>query len=138
PALSSPDSVAARGLRSLMNITPCPTKTSSPISTPSQMNVWLWILQRRPMRAPRCTSTKVPIRVSSPIEQPYRFVNAWTTTPVPNSTSLTSRYGASFTGLDIRADTLDDGLDLRLGDARADRQRDDAPRSLPGHRERAG
>src|SRR5262245_53211343 len=105
-----------------MNITPCPTKTSSPISTPSQMNVWLWILQRAPIFAPRCTSTKVPIRESSPIEQPYRLVNACTMTPVPNSTSFTSRYGASFAGSEVRADTVDDGLDLRLGDAREHRQ----------------
>jgi hypothetical protein len=53
-----------------MNITPWPTNTSLPISTPSQMNVWLWILQRAPIFAPRWTSTNVPIRVSSPIEQP--------------------------------------------------------------------
>jgi hypothetical protein len=53
-----------------MNMTPCPTKTSSSIVTPSQMNVWLWILQLEPMAAPRCTSTNVPMRVSSPIVQP--------------------------------------------------------------------
>ena len=35
------------GRLSLTNITPCPTKTSSSIVTPSQMNVWLWILQLR-------------------------------------------------------------------------------------------
>src|SRR5438067_4724070 len=78
------------------------------------------------MRAPRWTSTNVPMRVPSPIEQPYRFVNAWTTTPLPNSTSATSRYGATFAGSEERADTFDDRLDLRLGDAREDRQRDDA------------
>ena len=33
-----------------MNITPWPMKTSSSIVTPSQMNVWLEILQRRPTR----------------------------------------------------------------------------------------
>ena len=41
--------VVARGRLSLMNITPWPTKTSSSIVTPSQMKVWLWILQRAPM-----------------------------------------------------------------------------------------
>ena len=35
-----------------MKTTPCPTKTSSPISTPSQTNVWLWILQRAPIDRP--------------------------------------------------------------------------------------
>ena len=67
---SSPSSVVARGNLSLMNITPWPTKTSSSIVTPSQTNVWLWILQRAPMDAPRWISTNGPIRVPSPIEQP--------------------------------------------------------------------
>ena len=67
---SSPSAVVARGNLSLMNMTPCPTKTSSSIVTPSQTNVWLWILQRAPIAAPRCTSTNGPIRVPSPIEQP--------------------------------------------------------------------
>ena len=53
-ALERPSaSVWPAGTLSLMNITPWPTKTSSPISTPSQMNVWLWILQRAPIVAPR-------------------------------------------------------------------------------------
>jgi hypothetical protein len=55
---------------SLTNSTPCPTNTSSSIVTPSQTNVWLWILQRAPIAAPPCTSTNVPMRVSSPIAQP--------------------------------------------------------------------
>ena len=42
---SPPPSAVARGTLSLMNITPWPTNTRSPIETPSQMNVWLWILQ---------------------------------------------------------------------------------------------
>jgi hypothetical protein len=62
--------VVAAGRLSLTNITPWPTKTSSPIVTPSQTNVWLWILQRAPIVAPRWTSTNVPIRLSSPIRQP--------------------------------------------------------------------
>src|SRR4029453_16223541 len=45
---SSPDSVVARGYESLMKVTPWPTNTWSPIVTPSQMNVWLEILHRRP------------------------------------------------------------------------------------------
>ena len=68
-----PSGRVARGRRSFMNMTPWPTKTSSSISTPSQTNVWLEILQRAPMRAPFCISTKVPMRVSSPTRQPYRF-----------------------------------------------------------------
>src|SRR5262249_3583582 len=38
---SCPSAANARGTRSLVNITPCPTKTPSSIATPSQMNVWL-------------------------------------------------------------------------------------------------
>ena len=34
-----------------MNVTPWPMKTSSSIVTPSQMNVWLEILQLLPMNA---------------------------------------------------------------------------------------
>ena len=45
---SSPAGVVARGYESLMNVTPWPMKTWSSIVTPSQMNVWLEILQRRP------------------------------------------------------------------------------------------
>ena len=45
----APASVVARGVLSLTNMTPWPTKTSSSIVTPSQMNVWLWILQRAPI-----------------------------------------------------------------------------------------
>src|SRR5207244_13526966 len=44
-SLRLPSSVVARGNRSLMKSTPCPTKTSSSISTPLQTNVWLEILQ---------------------------------------------------------------------------------------------
>ena len=42
--------VVARGCLSFTNMTPCPTNTSSSISTPSQTKVWLWILQRSPIR----------------------------------------------------------------------------------------
>src|SRR5439155_14206753 len=35
-----------------MNVTLCPTKTTSSIVTPSQMKVWLEILQRGPILAP--------------------------------------------------------------------------------------
>jgi hypothetical protein len=38
--------------------------------TPSQMNVWLWILQRAPTLTPRWISTNVPTRVPSPRLQP--------------------------------------------------------------------
>ena len=66
--------------------------------TPSHTKAWLWTLQSRPIRAPRCTSTKVPIRVLSPMLQPYRLVNENTVTFSPNSTSSISRKGASFAG----------------------------------------
>ena len=67
---SPPPSAVARGRLSLMNITPWPTNTPSPIRTPSQTNVWLWILQCAPITAPRWISTNVPIRLWSPIRQP--------------------------------------------------------------------
>ncbi len=50
---NSPVAVVARGKRSLMNITPCPTNTSSSMTMPSQTNVWLWILQLPPTTTPR-------------------------------------------------------------------------------------
>ena len=62
--------VVERGVLSLTNMTPCPTNTSSSIVTPSQMNEWLWILQRAPTVTPRWISTNGPIRVPSPIEHP--------------------------------------------------------------------
>ena len=53
-----------------MKVTPWPMKTWSSIVTPSQMKVWLEILQRRPTDAFFWISTKAPILVSSPISQP--------------------------------------------------------------------
>ena len=53
-----------------MNVTPWPTNTWSSIVTPSQMNVWLEILQRLPTVAFFWISTNAPIFVSSPISQP--------------------------------------------------------------------
>jgi hypothetical protein len=44
-------STVARGYVSLMNTTPWPMKTLSSMLTPSQMKVWLEILQRRPIVA---------------------------------------------------------------------------------------
>src|SRR5690349_17047200 len=69
-SFGAPSKVAARGLRSLMNTTPWPTKTSSSIVTPVHTKLWLEILHRCPTFAPRCTSTKAPMRVSAPISQP--------------------------------------------------------------------
>ena len=46
------------------------SRTSSSIVTPSQMNVWLEILQRAPIDAPRWISTKSPICAPSPIRHP--------------------------------------------------------------------
>src|SRR5207248_2519318 len=59
----------------------------SSMVTPSQMNVWLETLQRAPIVAFFCTSTNVPMRVSSPIRQPYRFTNPYRATPRPKVTS---------------------------------------------------
>ncbi len=65
-----PLSAVARGKRSLINITPWPTKTSSSMVTPSQIKVWLDILQFLPIKAFFWISTKGPILVPSPMRQP--------------------------------------------------------------------
>ncbi len=70
-----------------MNVTPCPMKTWSSIVTPSQMNVWLEILQRLPTFAFFWISTNAPILVSSPISQPYRLMNRASLTSFPSFTS---------------------------------------------------
>src|SRR5262249_51784428 len=51
PSPCSRPATVARGWRSLMNITPWPTNTSSSIVTPSQTNVCDEILQRAPISA---------------------------------------------------------------------------------------
>jgi hypothetical protein len=51
-------------------MTPWPTKTSSSMKTPAQMNECDEILQRAPIEAPFWISTKVPILVSSPTAHP--------------------------------------------------------------------
>src|SRR5919201_6834862 len=91
------------------------------------MNVWLWILQRAPTTAPRWISTNGPMRVPSPIVQPYRLVKDWTTTPSPKETSSRIRYSASFAGrsatVEELTDRLDHVLELPLRDPGVDRQR---------------
>src|SRR5260370_10939365 len=82
-----PSLVVARGYKSLMNVTPCPMNTPSSIVTPSQMNVWLEILQFLPTDAFFCISTKAPIFVFSPISQPYRLRNLDSLTFGPSFTS---------------------------------------------------
>src|SRR2546428_4905387 len=67
---NAPLGVVARGYESLMNVTPWPTKTLSSMVTPSQMNVWLEILQFLPILAFFWISTKAPILVLSPTSQP--------------------------------------------------------------------
>src|SRR5579864_4720006 len=62
-------------------------KTLSSIVTPSQMNVWLEILQRFPTLAFFWISTKAPILVSSPTSHPYRLINWDNLTPWPSFTS---------------------------------------------------
>src|SRR6185437_12484271 len=142
PALSSPSSVVARGRRSFTNITPWPTNTSSPISTPEQMNVWLWILQRAPTTAPAWISTNGPTRVRAPMRQPYRFVNEWTNTSSPNSTPEISRYGASLPGsgaiVEESPDRVAHPADLLLADAGVERERDQLGAQALGDGERTG
>src|ERR1019366_833132 len=70
-----------------MKVTLCPMKTSSSIWTPSQMKVWLEILQFSPTLAFFWISTKAPILVLAPIEQPYRLMNLDSLTPSPSLTS---------------------------------------------------
>ena len=70
-----------------MNATPWPMKTKSSIVTPSQMNVWLEILQRRPTFAFFWISTNAPIFVSSPISQPYMLMKRASLTSLPSFTS---------------------------------------------------
>src|SRR6266513_6052266 len=73
-----------------MNITPCPTKTSSSMATPSQIKVCEEILQSEPMVAFFWISTNAPIFVSSPISHPYRFTRSgwWIITSRPSRTLL--------------------------------------------------
>src|SRR2546422_10504989 len=67
---------SVRGNRSLVNITPWPTNTSSSSVTRSQRNAWLSILQLRPMIVPRVISTNGPTNVPSPISQPNRLTSS--------------------------------------------------------------
>src|SRR5690348_14140668 len=70
-----------------MKVTPWPMKTSSSRVTPSQMKVWLEILQFLPTFAFFWISTKAPILVLSPISQPYRLMNFESLTLSPSFTS---------------------------------------------------
>src|SRR5206468_7904292 len=93
---SPPCGLVARGYESLMNITPWPMNTLSSMVTPSQMNVWLEILQFLPTLAFFWISTKAPILVSSPTSQPYRLMNFDSLTPRP---SFISRVMQSYSCL---------------------------------------
>ena len=62
-------------------------KTPSSIVTPSQMNVWLEILQFLPMTAFFWISTKAPILLLSPTAHPYRLRNFESFTFFPSFTS---------------------------------------------------
>ena len=50
-----------------------PMKQSSSTVTPSHRKAWLETLQRAPTATSFWISTNAPMRVSSPIVQPYRF-----------------------------------------------------------------
>src|SRR5262249_5961675 len=75
-AWSAPSAVTALGYVSLMNITPWPTNTPSSIVTPSQMKVWLDILQFAPLDAPFWIPTRLPIFGPPPTRHPYRFTSS--------------------------------------------------------------
>ena len=89
-----------------MKMTPCPTNTSSWDRDPVADEGVALDLAPRPTTAPSWISTNGPIRVSSPIRHPYRFVNEWTKTSGPNSDSEISRYGASLAGADSTGGVL--------------------------------
>ena len=100
-------------------MTPCPTKTSSSIVTPSQMNVWLWILQRAPTTAPRWISTNVPdpraVADAAAVEVRERVHDdAFAERDVVRA----ARYGASFAGasatVEVLLDRRDDVRELLL------------------------
>ena len=74
-----------------MNITPWPMKTLSSMVTPSQIKVWLEILQRLPTVAFFWISTNAPILVSSPISHPYRLMNLESFTSRPSFTHRVHR-----------------------------------------------
>ena len=123
PSAARPPSVVARGNLSLMNITPCPTKTSSSSSTPSQTNVWLWILQFAPTTAPRWISTNGPIArvVADPTAVEVREgVNAARSrrTRRRRSVGVGRRSPGPLAMREERPDRLADAGELRLGDAR--------------------
>src|SRR6266852_2759653 len=95
-----------------MKVTLCPMKTLSSISTPSQMNVWLEILQRLPTLAFFWISTKAPILVSSPISQPYKLMNLGS----PHvAGAIADQQLMQVAGICRHADTLVIDLDLFIG-----------------------
>src|ERR1035437_6747492 len=71
-----------------MNVTPCPMNTLSSTTTPSQINVWLDILQRFPTTAFFWISTNEPIFVSLSLSQPYSFIKFESCSFSPSFTSL--------------------------------------------------
>src|SRR5262249_2504614 len=75
----APSPSVARGHKSFVNITPCPTKTSFSIVTPSHKKLCDWILHLLPTKTLHCISTNGPIRVSSPIWQSYKLTRFWST-----------------------------------------------------------
>src|SRR5271157_4809199 len=82
-----PPLVAERGYLSLVNMTPWPTNAKSSITTPSQIKLWLCILQWLPTIAFFWISTQAPILVLSPTVQPYRLTNFDSLTFAPSFTS---------------------------------------------------
>jgi hypothetical protein len=66
----------ARGMRSLMNMTPWPTNTSSSMSTPSQMKVCDEILQSAPIVRVLLDFDESADLVPSPTWHPYRLTRS--------------------------------------------------------------
>src|SRR5262249_52303932 len=111
---------------SLMNIAPCDTKQSSPIVTSSQMKACDWMRQRLPMTTSRWISTNGPMKLSSPMLQPYRLTACMMRTFSPKMTSTIptdwSRGSPMTSGSHPgvrRVGALEDGDDRAgVGDAR--------------------
>ena len=100
------------------------------------MNVWLWILQRAPIRDAALDlderADPGPVADRAAVEVRER---ADDDVLAELRRRRSSRYGASFAGSvshgEVRPDASTTAVELRLGDAREDRQREALARELP-------
>src|ERR1044072_1451111 len=73
--------------KSLTNITPCPTKQSFPMLTPSQIKLCDCTRVRSPTTTLLCISTKGPTKQLSPILHSYKLTGCTSFTSFPKTTS---------------------------------------------------